>query len=191
MKFRVLTLAALMFASAASYAENYVFDNVHTQVTFFINHMGFSNSSGRMHVAKGTLDYDGKDWSKASVQVTINVNSLDLGDARWKEHILSKDFLDAAKFPTIEFKSTKVEVAAANKLKVHGDLTIHGVTKPVVLDTTVNKTGPHPFTKQPAAGFSAMTKIKRSEFGVVQYVPNVADDMDIRMEVEASVPRAN
>jgi polyisoprenoid-binding protein YceI len=191
MKSRVLTLAALMLASAASYAETYVFDNVHTQVTFFINHFGFSNSSGRMHVAKGALDYDGKDWSKAGVQVTINVNSLDLGDARWKEHILSKDFLDAAKFPTIEFKSTKVEVAGANKLKVHGDLTIHGVTKPVVLDTTVNKTGPHPFTKQPAAGFSATTKIKRSEFGVVQYVPNVADEMDIRMEVEASVPRAN
>lgn len=189
MKLRYVMIAALSLAPLAGHAESYVFDPVHTQVTFFINHFGFSNSSGRFHVAKGAVDFDGKDWTKASVQATIDVGSLDLGDATWKQHISDARFLDAAKFPTIDFKSTKVEVAGENKLRVTGNLTLHGVTKPVTLDTTVNKVAPHPFTKQPAAGFSATTRIKRSEFGVVQYVPNVADEIDIRLEIEASVPK--
>jgi polyisoprenoid-binding protein YceI len=190
MKLRYSMFAALLLTAGIAQAETYVLDPVHTQVTFYINHFGFSNSSGRFLVSKGTLDYDGKDWSKAAVQTTVDVNSLDFGNATWKEHISDPRFLDAKKFPTMEFKSTKVEVIGGNKLKVHGDLTLHGVTKPVVLDTTVNKAAPHPFTKQPAAGFSATTKIKRSEFGVAAYVPNVADEVEIRIEVEASVPKA-
>jgi len=190
MKLHTTILAALLLTTGVSHAAGtYVFDPVHTQVTFTVNHFGFSNSTGRFHVAKGELNFDGKDWSKASVQTTINVSSLDLGDATWKQHISDPRFLDAAKFPTIDFKSTKVEVVSDTKLRVHGDLTLHGVTKQVVLDTTVNKAAPHPFTKQPAAGFSATTRIKRSEFGVAAYVPNVADEVDIRLEVEASVPK--
>jgi len=186
---RYSKFAALLLGAGLSHAETYVLDPVHTQITFYVNHFGFSNSSGRFLVSKGTIDFDGKDWSKASVQTTVDVNSLDLGNATWKEHISDARFLDAKKYPTMDFKSTKVEVVSGNRLKVHGDLTLHGVTKAVVLDTTVNKAGPHPFTKQPAAGFSATTKIKRSEFGIAAYVPNVADDVEVRLEVEASVPK--
>ena len=91
--------------------------------------------------------------------------------------------------PTITFKSTKVEAAGDNKLRVFGDLTVHGVTKPVVLDTTINKIGEQPMAKRAAAGFDATTTIKRSDFGVGKYAPNVSDEVIIRITTEAMVPK--
>jgi polyisoprenoid-binding protein YceI len=189
MKFRFTTIAALCLFALPSFADTYEFDLVHTQVMFSISHFGYSHSTGRFHVSKGALEFDGKDWSKASVQVTIDTKSLDLGNATWNEHVSDPRFLDVAKYPTMEFKSTKVEVLGDKKLRVHGDLTLHGVTKPVALDTTVNKAEPHPMTKRTAAGFSASTTVKRSEFGVSGYLPNIGDDVTIRIEVEASVKK--
>jgi polyisoprenoid-binding protein YceI len=185
-----LGLAALLLSGVTQAADQYKFDPVHTQVVFYVSHLGFSNSSGRLHVADGSFSFDEKDWSKSQVQATIKVNSLDMGDATWKEHLSDELFLDAAKFPTIEFKSTKVEAVGANQLRVHGDLTLRGVTKPVVLDTRVNKIGAHPMSKRPAAGFTAMTKVKRSDFGMSNLVPMVGDELDIRIEAEGSVPAA-
>jgi polyisoprenoid-binding protein YceI len=189
MKFRLPALTALLMVAASSHAEVYEFDLVHTQVMFSVSHFGYSHSLGRFHASKGSLDFDGKDWTKASVQTTIDATSLDLGNATWKEHVSDPRFLDVAKYPTMEFKSTKVEVVGENKLLVHGDLTLHGVTKPVVLDTTVNKAAPHPMSRRPAAGFSASTSLKRSDYGIVQSLPSVGDDVTIRIEVEASVKR--
>jgi polyisoprenoid-binding protein YceI len=181
---------ALLWNGAAQAADTYKFDPVHTQVVFYANHMGFSNSSGRFHVADGSFQFDEKDWPKAQVNATININSLDMGDATWKEHLLGERFLDGAKHPTMTFKSTKVESLGNNQLKVHGDLTLHGVTKPVTLDTRVNKVAPHPMLKRPAAGFTATTRIKRSDFGMTNMIPMVGDEIDIRIEVEGSVPAA-
>lgn len=186
---KTLTALAALTAGAA-YADTYKLDPVHTQVFFTVNHLGFSNSTGAFHIASGAVNFDGKDWSKASVQTSINTSTLDLGDATWKEHVSGERYLDVAKFPTIEFKSTKVEVVKDNELRVHGDLTLHGVTKAVVLDTRVNKTGTHPMSKQPAAGFSATTRIKRSEFGITSLLPMISDEVEIRIEVEAQVPKA-
>jgi len=190
MKTLVRLLALTLFTAGTALADVYKFDPVHTQVTFYISHAGFSNSSGRFHIAGGTLNYDGKDWSKATVQATINTSTLDMGDATWKEHVSDNRFLDVAKFPTIEFKSNKVEVVSADQLRVSGDLTIHGVTKPVVLDAHINKAGPHPFTRLQSVGFTATTRVKRSEFGIMTYLPAIADDVDIRLEIEAGVPKA-
>jgi polyisoprenoid-binding protein YceI len=98
----------------------------------------------------------------------------------------SPDFFDAAKYPEATFKSTKVEKGAAEgQLKVTGDLTLHGVTKPVVLDVTVNKVGEHPMRKAQAAGFDATATIKRSEFGIAKYVPAVSDDIKLRITSDA------
>jgi len=185
------TLAALATTlggtlSLQAHAETYQIDPVHTQVIFFVNHLGFSNSSGKFHVSTGAVQYDPAQPAKSSVQVKINTASLDMGDATWKEHLSGEHFFETDKFPTIEFRSTKVESAGEGKLRVLGDLTIHGVTKPVVLDTTVNKVAPHPMTKKPAAGFSATTKIKRSDFGMDYYVPNISDEVQIRLEIEAT-----
>ncbi|HEY0502046.1 MAG TPA: YceI family protein, partial [Lysobacter sp.] len=107
----------------------------------------------------------------------------------FNEHLRSADFFDAEKFPEITFASTKVEAAGDNKLRVFGDLTVHGVTKPVVLDVTINKIADHPMSKRAAAGFDATTTIKRSDFGVDKYAPNVSDDVTIRITTEAMVPK--
>jgi len=194
--YTILTGLGLLAAVSAQ-AENatYQIDPVHTQVIFFVNHLGFSNSNGKFHVAEGsTLQFDPKNPSAAVVQVKINMDSLDMGNATWKEHLSGDRFFEVQKYPTMEFKSTKVESAGEGKLKVTGDLTLHGVTKSVVLDTKINNTGPHPMTKAPAAGFSATTHIKRSDFGMKQMLPAVGDDVLIDLEVEASAgarPPAN
>lgn len=191
MKFfaRLIAMSVLCVGSAVA-ADAYKFDPVHTQIVFYVNHLGFSNSSGRFHVADGSFQLDEKDWSKASVQTTINVSSLDMGDATWKEHLLGARFFEADKYPTMTFKSTKVEATGENALKIAGDLTLHGVTKPVVLDAKVNKLGQHPMLRRAAAGFTATTKLKRSDFGMTQMLPMIGDDVEIRIEVEGSVPAA-
>lgn len=191
MKFfaRLIAMSVLCVGSAVA-ADTYKFDPVHTQIVFYVNHLGFSNSSGRFHVADGSFQLDEKDWSKASVQTTINVSSLDMGDATWKEHLLGARFFEADKYPTMTFKSTKVEATGENALKIAGDLTLHGVTKPVVLDAKVNKLGQHPMLRRAAAGFTATTKLKRSDFGMTQMLPMIGDDVEIRIEVEGSVPAA-
>jgi polyisoprenoid-binding protein YceI len=187
---RLFGLALLTVAPAYA-ADVYKLDPVHTQVTFFVNHMGFSNSSGRFHLSDSALQLDEKDWSKSSVQVTIPLSTLDMGDATWKEHLSGARFFEVDKYPTMTFKSTKVESVGPNQLKVIGDLTLHGVTKSVVLDTKINKVGAHPMSRRPAAGFSATAKLKRSDFGMTQNIPMIGDEVEIRIETEGSVPAAS
>jgi polyisoprenoid-binding protein YceI len=102
----------------------------------------------------------------------------------------SPDFFDAAKNPTITFKSTKVEKTDADHLKVTGDLTVHGVTKPVTLAVKVNKIGDNPMVKAPSAGFEADTVLKRSEFGVGAYVPNVGDEIKVHITFDSHQPKS-
>ena len=102
--------------------------------------------------------------------------------------LVGADWFDAAKFPSATFVSTKVEKTSATKGKVTGDLTIHGVTKPVVLDVTFNGAGQNPIAAVPQLGFSATTKIKRSDFGVAQYIPMVGDEVTLTIESEFQLP---
>lgn len=189
---KFVAATALGFAAAAASAApvTYTFDTTHSRVTFYVNHFGFSNSVGEFKLGDGTFVFDGDDWSKSKVEVRIPVQSLELGDAKWNAHILSAEFLESAKYPDISFVSKKVEKVDATHGKLHGDLTIKGVTKPVVLELTVNKVGEHPIRKTPAAGFTATTTVKRTDFGVSLYAPAVADDVVIRIEVEAFVPKS-
>ena len=180
------TLLAVLLAAtfSAQAADKYTFDPGHSTIDFSWNHFGFSNPSARFDKFDGELMLDTKDLTKSSVSVTIPLDALDTKVAKLDEHLKSADFLDAAKFPSVTFKSTKVEAAGKDKLKVSGDLTIHGVTKPATLDVTVNKIGEHPMAKDQAAGFDASTTIKRSEFGVGAYVPNVSDEIKIHITTE-------
>ena len=171
-------------------AGTYKLDPSHTDVLVQWNHMGFSNPTAHFGNADGTLVYDAADVSKSTVEVTLPLSGLNSFTAKFDEHLRSADFFDAAKFPTATFKSTKVEAAGTNKLTVTGDLTVKGVTKPVVLDVTVNGAGEHPMMKVPSVGFDATTTIKRSDFGVGAYAPAVSDDVKIRITTEASVPKA-
>jgi polyisoprenoid-binding protein YceI len=182
---RKILLATLLAATfSAQAADKYNFDAGHSEINFSWNHFGFSNPWARFDKFDGELLLDTKDLTKSSVSVTIPLDALDTRVAKLDEHLKTPDFFDAAKFATITFKSTKVEAAGTDKLKVTGDLTIHGVTKPATLDVTVNKIGPHPMAKDDAAGFDASTTIKRSEFGVGNYVPNVSDEIKVHITAE-------
>jgi polyisoprenoid-binding protein YceI len=189
-KLAVTAALGLATFAAAAAPVTYTFDTTHSRVTFYVNHFGFSNSVGEFKLADGTFIFDSDDWSKSKVDAKIPVQSLELGDIKWNTHVLSPDFLESAKYPEITFTSKKLEKVDATHGKLYGDLTIKGVTKPVVLDLTVNKVGEHPVRKTQAAGFTATVTVHRSEFGVAAYVPAVADDVVIRIEVEAFVPKA-
>lgn len=187
----VALTAALAVASGAAFAApiTYKMDPSHTSVTASWSHFGFSNPVANFGQVEGAVVYDADNVGQSSVNVSIPLSGLDSRVEAFNEHLRSPDFFDAEKFPTITFKSTKVEAAGDKKLRVYGDLTMRGVTKPVVLDTTINKVGVQPMSKRGAAGFDATTTIKRSDFGVDKYAPNVSDEVIIRITTEALAPK--
>jgi len=190
---RYLLLAGLVSAAVTAQAApvTYKLDPGHTMVLFSWNHFGFSNPTANLGLSEGTLVFDDKDPSKSSVDVTLPLSNLDTHVSALDEHLKKPDFFDADKYPTVTFKSTKVQAAGGNKYKVTGDLTVHGVTKPVTLDATLNKSGVHPMSKAQTVGFDATATLKRSDFGMGAYVPNVSDEIKVRITTEASVPKAD
>jgi polyisoprenoid-binding protein YceI len=191
MKRLALAVALSLFAAAAfATPATYKIDPDHTVVLASWNHFGFSNPSANFGKAEGAIVYDAADVGASSVEVTLPLDGLDTFVPALDEHLKGADFFDAAKFPTITFKSTKVEAAGAGKLRVSGNLTVKGVTRPAVLDVTLNKAAEQPMLKTPAIGFDATATIKRSEFGISQYVPMVSDDIGLRITTEAMVPKA-
>ena len=165
----------------------YVIDPNHTNVVAQWSHFGFSNPVANFGGVEGTIVYDADNVGASSVEVTLPLSGLSSFAADFNEHLASADFFDAAKFPVATFKSTSVESAGGNRLKVTGDLTIKDITKPVVLDVTINKFGEQPMAKRAAAGFDATATIKRSDFGVGAYAPNVSDEVQLRITTEAVV----
>jgi polyisoprenoid-binding protein YceI len=178
----LLTAAALPVVAAP---QKYDIDTSHTQVIFSWNHFGFSNPSASLEKISGDFQLDTADITKSSISVTLPLDGVHTGVPKLDEHLKSADFFDAAKYPDITFKSTKVEKAGANGLKIVGDLTVHGVTKPVTLNAKINKIGDNPMMKKASAGFDATTTIKRSEFGVDKYVPNVSDEIPVRITFDS------
>ena len=188
---RTALVAALVLASAPAFATSYALDPGHTQAVFSWNHFGYSNPTAQFGKVEGTLDFDQAHPAKAKVKVTIDLGSVNSNVPKLDEHLQNADFFDVAKYPQATFTSTKVEQgASADKLKVTGDLNLHGVTKPVVLDVTVNKVAEHPMWKAPVAGFDATTTIKRNEFGIGKYAPMVSDDIKIHITTEGIEAKA-
>lgn len=184
------SVLALVSAQAFAAAETYTIDGSHTQANFTWTHFGFSNPSAGFNDISGTINFDAEHPTQSSVDVSIAIGSLNTQVEKLDEHLKKADFFDAEKFPTATFKSTKiVKGSAKNAFMVTGDLTIHGVTKPVTLDATLNRAEVHPMSKKPTVGFDASTSIKRSDFGMGAYVPNVSDEIRIHLTTEASVAK--
>ena len=191
MRKTLLAAALLAFAGTAFAAPvTYKLDPTHTNVLAQWSHFGFSHPFANFGDVDGTLVYDAANVGASSVQVTLPLSGLEAFSAKFNEHLRSGDFFDAAKYPVATFKSTKVEAAGEGKLRVTGDLTIKDVTRPVVLDVTLNKAADHPMLKTAAIGFDATATISRTEFGVGAYVPNVGDEVTLRITTEGSVPKA-
>jgi polyisoprenoid-binding protein YceI len=185
---RLIAMAVLLGSSTVFAAEKYDIDGSHSDVVFGWNHFGFSNPTARFDKIEGSVLLDKTDLTKSSVSVTLPVSGLDSRIAKLDDELKGAEFLDAATYPTITFKSTKVEMAGENGLKITGDLTLHGVTRPVTLDAKINKIGIFEIPgvmKAPAAGFDATTVIKRSDFGVTKYVPAVSDEIPVRITLDA------
>lgn len=188
----VIAFAGLLGAAFAAQAapQTYTLDPGHTMVLFSWNHFGFSNPVANLGIGEGKLVFDDKNPAASSVEVSMPLDKLDTHVGALDEHLKKPDFFDAAKYPVITFKSTRVQALGGNKYKVTGDLTVHGVTHPVVLDATLNRQGVHPMAKVPAIGFDATATIKRSDFGVGAYVPNVSDEVKIHITTEAEAGKA-
>lgn len=188
--FRPIVFILLLCAGTASAAPlRYDMDSNHTQVTFSWSHFGFSHPSGRLKIGESTLQFDAVDPARSSVVVNIPIAGMDTGVPALDEHLKGPEFFDAARFPIATFTSNRVVRAGAQGLTVYGTLSLHGVTKPVVLDVTVNKIGTYPMGGRAAVGFDAHATIQRSDFGIANYVPNVGDTITISISTEALVPK--
>lgn len=178
-------------------AGDYKLDPAHASLEFKVNHLGFSHYTARFSDFDAKLKFDPANPSASSVEATIDPKSLTLPapPAGFKDELTGKAWLDAGQYPTITFRSTKVEVTGANTAKVTGDFTLHGVTKPVVLDATFNGGyAGHPMDPHARIGFSAKGVFNRSEFGMGFGVPapgttmGVGDAVEVTIEAEFSGP---
>lgn len=174
----------MLAACVSAHATDYRFDRVHTQVFFSASHLGLSNPLGRVRVKSGSIRFDAGDWSGAKVDATIETASLDLGDDAWNQRLRSSEFLNVGKFPNARFVSDKVEKTGDRTGIAHGKLTLLGITRPLDLQVTFNRTALDPYSLQYTAGFSAEAKFRRSDFGMKKYVPDIGDEVTVHIEAE-------
>ncbi|WP_029066602.1 YceI family protein [Labrenzia sp. DG1229] len=167
-----ISIAAILLTAPAAVATTYKTDQGHTEVQFSWSHAGVSTQSGEFTTVDGTLDIDPENAEDASLNVTIKTDSLATGFKPLDDHLSSADFLEVETYPEITFVSTAVEKTGEDTAKVTGDLTLHGTTKPVTLDTKLTHIGPHPvgssldYYKGEWIAFEASTTIDHMEFGV-------------------------
>jgi polyisoprenoid-binding protein YceI len=188
--FLTLIIALAMTATAAAQAGTWQIDPNHSAAQFSVRHLGVSTVRGAFMKVTGSAKYDPADPSKDSLEATIDTNSVDTRVEMRDKDLRSPNFFDVQKYPTITFHSKTTKVAGAGKLQITGDLTIHGVTKEVVLDVD----GPSAAIKDPwgnqRIGASAATKINRQDFGVSGAPGVVGDEITITIDVELIQPQA-
>lgn len=178
-------------------AGAYTLDKTHASLIFRVNHLGFSNYTARFTRYDAKLDFDPANPASSRVEATIDPNSLELDNPPpgFADTLKGVQWLNAAEFPAITFRSTKVELTGANKARISGDFTLHGVTRPVVLDAIFNGGyAGHPMDPHARIGFSARGSLKRSEFGIAFGIPaagstmGVSDAVEVIIEAEFSGP---
>jgi polyisoprenoid-binding protein YceI len=179
--------AALLWAPLALHATSarYQYDPVHSQIVFSIDHDGYSRPFGRLHIARGWLQFDPKDWSTASTELDIDLASVDMGDAKWNEAVCKPALLDCARDRYAHFVSTSVERKDDQHGVLHGQLTMHGVTKPMDLMFTFNRDARTIYGLHTIAGFSATATLQRESFGISAFANSIGHDVAIWMELEA------
>lgn len=168
-------------APAAVQAGNYTVETTHTRVQFTVSHMGFSDWYGDLTGVTGSLVLDPKAPAKAKVDVTIPVSSISTTNTTLDGELKSDAWLDAGKYPEIRFTSTGVTPTGPRTANITGNLTFHGVTRPVVLKAAFLASGVNPLSKGYTVGFNATTAIKRTDFGVKTYIPLIGDDVTLRI----------
>jgi polyisoprenoid-binding protein YceI len=173
----VMTALSALSAPAASAADNYQIDPVHSVIIFRIGHMDVGVFYGRFNNPSGAFTFDEQNPSKSQFQAQVKAADFDSGNPKRDEHVRGPDFLNAKEFPNVTFKSKSVKAAGENKYEVSGDLTMHGQTKPVTI--ALDKIG----SKGDLIGFEGRTEVKRSDFGI-KGIQGVADEVQLTIAFE-------
>ena len=160
---------------------SYAVDSNHTQIGFTLSHMGFSNFSGRLNGVTGSLTLSATDPAASKLTVSVPAASFSTLNEKLDGELKSAQWFDAAQFPTISFTSTKVTLTGKDSATVTGDLTMHGVTKPVTLTAHLVGSGANPMSKKVTVGFDVTGTVKRSDFGVTTYVPLIGDEVTLNI----------
>ena len=166
MKHLLLSTATFLLLATGAFAQEWNMDKVHSQVMFVIGHMGINQITGSFGTVSSKLTASKDDFSDAQIEFTADVNSINTGNEQRNTHLKSDAFFNAAQFGTITFKSTSFQKTGDKTYQVTGDLTMHGVTKPVTLTAVYNGNIVNPMSKKTTAGFKVTGTIKRSDFGV-------------------------
>ncbi|TWU55878.1 YceI family protein [Rubripirellula reticaptiva] len=177
----MLAITALTVTRPAS-AADYVLDDQHTSVVFAANHFGYSYTYGMFGKYKGDFSIDMENPATGKFQFSIDAASIDTKSEKRDEHLRGPDFFNAKQFPEISFQSTSI-VADGKKLSITGNLTMHGVEKPIVLPLTYLGAGKGPYGKE-RIGFAGSFKVNRSDFGIKAFVPNVSDEISLIISFE-------
>jgi polyisoprenoid-binding protein YceI len=185
MKSLILAAALALGASSAFAADKYVLDASHSQVLFSYNHLGYSTTYGMFSGFEGEIMFDADAPANSSVSVSMPVMSMLTGWEQRTGHFMSDDFFGAAEGDMVTFTSTGIEVTGDNTAKITGDLTLNDVTKSVVLDAKLNKSGDHPMAGKPWMGFDATTTLVRSDFGLGAFAPAISDEVALNISLEA------
>lgn len=174
-----------VFVATAAHAEIYKIEPTHTRVQYRVNHLGFSEMPGIFSEVQGKIDFDPNKPGQAQVDATINTASVTMNNGLLDSKLKGKDFFNTAKYPAIRFVSTEIERTGPSVGTMQGELTMLGVTRPVTLKVEFRKKGWNKYQGGDAVGFSAWTKIHRSDFGMKYLLPDVGDDVSIRIDLEA------
>lgn len=178
-----LSLAAL---PAAAQRYRYELDPVHTRVLVAVGHAGFSQALGTVSGSRGTLEFDPGDWSMARLEATVPLARLDFGDHDWNEAALGRRLLRAGTYPEARFVSGKVTPRDERHATVCGHLTLHGATRPLCLEVTLNAIDRHPMPPfRRTAGFSATGRLDRRDFGIDAWEGVIGHEVELRIEAEA------
>lgn len=186
-KMKKITLfAATVMLSLATFAQTWTLDKAHAKLGFTITHLMVSDVEGAFKTFDITIASSKDDFSDAVISLTADVNSINTDNEKRDTHLKSPDYFDAAKYPTLTFKSKSFTKVDGKNYKLTGDLTMHGVTKTVTLNVVYNGTIIHPMTKKPVAGFKVTGTFKRSDFGISPGTPTsiLSDEVNLIANAE-------
>ncbi len=183
---KIIFSVLFLISSALVFGQTWSLDQSHARLGFSITHMMISDVEGTFNSFDARIISSKEDFSDAVIELTADINSIDTDNDKRDEHLKNPDFFDAAKYPSLIFKSKSFKKVSDKKYKLIGDLTLHGITKPVELDVTLNGTGVHPYTKKTIAGFKVTGVLKRSDFAISKDTPSamLGDEVTITANAE-------
>jgi len=183
---KIIFVLSFLISAITGFGQTWSLDKSHAKLGFSITHLMISDVEGSFNSFDATITSSKDDFSDAVIELKADVNSVDTDNDQRDEHLRNPDFFDAAKYPSMTFKSKSFKKVADNKYKLVGDLTLHGVTKPVELDVIIKGPAEHPYSKKTVAGFKATGVLKRSDFLISKDTPSamLSDEITIVANAE-------